>query len=123
MKEWESMQPLMIRCFCLFDSEDTKLQLHRDFLHFSSLEKTYRMLIKKIVSTKNLGTMVEEVPDFHSSVIDLAAGLTKLVSDIVGWLDALRVGFPRLYFLSDDELLNIVTVAKDPDLIQKHLSK
>ena len=117
------MQPLMIRCFCLFDSEDTKLQLHRDFLHFSSLEKTYRMLIKKIVSTKNLGTMVEEVPDFHSSVIDLAAGLTKLVSDIVGWLDALRVGFPRLYFLSDDELLNIVTVAKDPDLIQKHLSK
>jgi dynein heavy chain, axonemal len=38
-------------------------------------------------------------------------------------LETKRHAFPRLYFLPDDDLLDILAQAKDPTNIQHHLQK
>lgn len=123
LKEWDQMQPLMVKCFSFFDTEEAKARLVSEMRRFKALQRAYNVLIKNIQNNDQLGALIDEYPEIVSAVINIKEGLGKLFTDIQGWVDNLRMSFPRLYFVSDDELLDLLSVAKDPASIQKHLVK
>lgn len=76
-----------------------------------------------ISKAKTFSILIQQNPDFQKSVSEIKIGLQKSVDDVQGWLDHKRMNFPRLFFVSDEELLDLVAHAKDAKILEKHLPK
>lgn len=42
---------------------------------------------------------------------------------LADYLETKRISFPRFFFLSDEDLLDILARSRDPENFQKHLNK
>jgi dynein heavy chain len=106
----------------IFTSEDISQQLPTETKKFAMIDRFWRKLMSQAQDRPLL-------IDFLSDRKILEGLLENIkVAEIVSkglslYLDSKRLAFPRFFFLSDDELLQILSQTKNPASVQPHLRK
>jgi dynein heavy chain len=114
-RSWLYLEPI-------FSSEDINRQLPTESKRFATVDRAWRRIMNQ---AKNNPLVIEFGAD--SKLLDLLTESNKtfeLVSKgLSAYLDSKRLAFPRFFFLSDDELLQILSQTKNPTAVQPHLRK
>mgnify|MGYP002842486899 CR=1 FL=1 len=106
----------------IFSSDDTNKQLPLEPTRFNTVDQKWKKNMAHAI--KNPGVI-----DYCANeklLIDFRKSnkLLELVSKgLNDYLETKRTGLARFYFLSNDELLEILSQTKDPRAAQPHLRK
>jgi dynein heavy chain, axonemal len=89
---------------------------------YSQMDRTWRRIMGQ---TKANPLVIQVCAD--EKLLDSLKECNRLLDTVqkglAQYLETKRAAFPRLYFLSNDELLEILSQAKDPTAVQPHLRK
>ncbi|KAJ3242061.1 Dynein heavy chain 2, axonemal [Chytriomyces hyalinus] len=103
-------------------TEDIRKQLPKESTVFDGVNSNYKAIMAKIVSDKN-ARRATHADGLIPMLTDMNAKLEKIQKSLDMYLETKRQAFPRFYFLSNDDLLEILGQAKDPNAVQPHLKK
>jgi dynein heavy chain, axonemal len=122
IEEWLQLQHNWLYLKPIFDSPDLNKQLPLEGKRFATVDKYWRATMKS--ASKNVFAIkfcadpriLERLKEGNKLLELVQKGLSD-------YLETKRAGFSRFYFLSDDELLEILSETKDPLRVQPHLRK
>lgn len=123
LEEWAMLQKSWMHLEALFSSQDIKRKLASETQMFNSVDKFYRNFMKKV----NLNSNCLQVCVYEGRMLDYFkkhnSHLESIQRNLTQYLEEKRMLFPRFYFISDEELLQILTQASNPQLIQNQIKK
>jgi dynein heavy chain len=122
LDEWLMCQRTWMYLESIFSSPDIVKQLPDAAKKFQAVDKSWKSIMKMTNDDPNAlaaGTYKDRKETFVSHNV----ALDKIQKNLEEYLETKRAAFPRFYFLSNDELLEILSQAKDPQAVQPHLRK
>ncbi|KAJ3357634.1 Dynein heavy chain 6, axonemal, partial [Kappamyces sp. JEL0680] len=106
----------------IFSAPDIQRQLPDEAKMFAQVDRSWKDIMRKVARNPNAmksGTMPGVLETMQQNNV-LLEQIQKCLED---YLESKRLLFPRFYFLSNDELLEILSQTKNPQAVQPHLSK
>lgn len=113
--QWAYLQPI-------FDSADISRQLPSESNLFKKIDLFYKQFLFNVNKTKNM-MAIAQAENILEKVIESNADLEIIQKELNNYLEVKRGKFARFYFLSNDELLSILSETKEVTKIQNHLRK
>lgn len=88
---------------------------------FNSLDNQFKTLMNETKKDPQVTSLLNKI-DIVATLKGLLDGLEQCQSALTAFLESKRQGFPRLYFIGDFDLLEILgKVREDPSIVQTHL--
>ena len=122
LEEWSRAQRGWCYLWPIFNSPDIQQQLPEVFLTFTSMDKIWRV----IMSQAQANPLVLDACNQHRAFENLAycnETIESVKKKLNEYLHSKQLLFPRFFFLSNDDLLHILSQTKDPVRVQDHLNK
>lgn len=122
LEQWFSCQQTWIYLEAIFSAPDIQRQLPEESRIFNKVDKTWKDVMRRAFKTP---LAISNMTDSDTlKIMKLNNMLLEQVTrSLEAYLELKRVAFPRFYFLSNDELLEILAQTRNPHAVQPHLRK
>ncbi|GMI07902.1 hypothetical protein TrRE_jg5473 [Triparma retinervis] len=123
--EWLAVQRNWLYLQPIFDSADINKQLPIEGKRFNTVDKHWRSTMVAASTGTDGALCIEFCNDkkLLEKFRESCKYLDMVQKGLSDYLETKRAGFSRFYFLSNDELLEILSESKDPLRVQPHLKK
>ncbi|XP_034943575.1 dynein heavy chain 12, axonemal [Chelonus insularis] len=122
INEWTQVQMQWMYLLPIFSSKDIVSQLPEEGLMFEQVNKIFRDAMKSVDRNPQVKNSAGSERLYR--VMKRANELLEKVNDgVINYLEKKRLFFPRFFFLSNDDMLEILSETKDPSKVQRHLKK
>uniref|UniRef100_A0A8C0VE51 Dynein axonemal heavy chain 17 n=1 Tax=Cyanistes caeruleus TaxID=156563 RepID=A0A8C0VE51_CYACU len=115
-RKWSHLETIFIA------SEDTRSQLPEDSKKFDTIDEDFRELMADAVQTPNVIDCTNK-PGLHTRLEALQDRLAVCEKALAEYLETKRLAFPRFYFVSSADLLDILSKGTEPLEVSRHLTK
>eukprot|EP01060_Flectonema_neradi_P032219 TRINITY_DN5085_c1_g2_i2.p1 TRINITY_DN5085_c1_g2~~TRINITY_DN5085_c1_g2_i2.p1 ORF type:complete len:4162 (+),score=927.24 TRINITY_DN5085_c1_g2_i2:1218-12488(+) len=122
LDEWVQLQKSWMYLEFIFSSDDIKKQLHEESKLFAQVDRDYKELMNKCRTRRNVIAVCCDPGQLEVLKEDNRI-LDEVQKRLEDYLETKRQLFPRFYFLSNDELLEILSDVRNPHKVQPHLHK
>ncbi|CAK83095.1 unnamed protein product (macronuclear) [Paramecium tetraurelia] len=122
LEEWAKFQQQWMYLQPIFDSQDIAKQLPAETKKFKTVDQTWRTTVTQAkAKEKVLDVCIED--GLWERLHEANKTLEMVQKELNNYLEKKREKFARFYFLSNDELLEILSQTKEPTAVQPHLKK
>uniref|UniRef100_H2YSE4 AAA+ ATPase domain-containing protein n=1 Tax=Ciona savignyi TaxID=51511 RepID=H2YSE4_CIOSA len=122
IESWLAVQSAWLYLEPIFGSEDIRNQIPVQGKMFTQVDTHYKDIMARAAqNTKAMVVLSER--GMLKNLLSSQALLENIQNGLNEYLEKKRIFFPRFFFLSNDELLEILSETKDPLRVQPHLKK
>ncbi|KAL0984038.1 hypothetical protein UPYG_G00136240 [Umbra pygmaea] len=115
-RTWTHLESIFIA------SDDIRKQLPEDSKRFEEIDTDFKVLANAANETPNVVEATNKDGLFNK-LEDIQSRLCLCEKALTEYLDTKRLAFPRFYFISSADMLDILSNGTNPFQVQKHLSK
>lgn len=121
LDEWLIFQKAWMYLENIFNAEDIVAQLPKEAKQFTGVDKFWK---ETMLRTKKNPLVTEACgPALLNKFQGNNKQLEEIQKGLEDYLETKRAAFPRFYFLSNDELLEILSQTRNASAVQPHLRK
>ncbi|XP_047688045.1 dynein axonemal heavy chain 2 isoform X1 [Prionailurus viverrinus] len=106
----------------IFLGEDIRKQLPSESALFDQINSTWKSIMDRMNKDSN-ALRATHHPGLLDTLIKMNTILEDIQKSLDMYLETKRHIFPRFYFLSNDDLLEILGQSRNPEAVQPHLKK
>ncbi|XP_050800280.1 dynein axonemal heavy chain 6 isoform X6 [Gopherus flavomarginatus] len=122
LEEWLTCQRNWLYLESIFSAPDIQRQLPGEAKIFLQVDKSWKEIMRKVNRLPNALRAATQ-PGLLETFQNNNGLLDQIQKCLEAYLESKRVIFPRFYFLSNDELLEILAQTRNPQAVQPHLRK
>lgn len=119
--QWKDCQRNWLYLENIFVSDDIKQQTKADHIEFEKVNKRLNELMKNVNKNPKVKNFARR--EIYKELIKNNEAMDVIQKNLETFLENKRRDFPRFFFLSNDELLQILAAAQDIMKVEKHLNK
>ncbi|CAF3393401.1 unnamed protein product [Rotaria sp. Silwood1] len=115
-KTWSHLESIFI------GSQDIRNQLPEDSARFDTIDKDFREIASENQKDLNVVRCTNR-PKLNDRLEDIKSRLSLCEKALADYLETKRLAFPRFYFVSAADLLDILSNGNEPEKVMRHLTK